>query len=491
MLFTALSTILNFSCSKKTQQIPLRTTVDLTIGEQERVKLSNGIEVNIALLSISDSVDKLTSAVRLAKVKVLIDNNEAQLIVANYNLPVTVGNVQVDCPVTKAYLEKSSNLWGLEKDARIRIWPRDSPLIAPGTYIYPIRQRFLANYTQTGNEPVYVNGGEIPNQKMIYYHAGLDFGGSEGRDEVLTPVDGTVITAGKDSLAGYNDKLDGPGYDAVYILDNRGWFHGFFHLFSIDHAIHPGVKVKMGQKIGLLGKEGVSGGWSHLHYEIICKQPSGKWGFEDAYPYIWEAYTRQYKPTLIALARPHIFTQTGEKVTLDGSKSKSFKGEISSYEWSFCNGLTAIGAMHEMVYNIPGTYSEVLKVTDSKGNIDYDYTIVQVVNIEEPEKLPPSIHATYYPSIGIKTGDQVIFGVRTFRTNYGHEEWNFNDGSKRVITKSEIPQDPSKGKYAETEHRFKKPGHYLVRVERTNKFGYKSVGCLHVEVGDKGYGNLP
>jgi len=37
--------------------------------------------------------------------------------------------------------------------------------------------------------------------------------------------------------------------------------------------------------------------------------------------------------------------------------------------------------------------------------------------------------------------------------------------------------------YARTVHRFEKAGHYVVRVERTNRHGYTAVGHLQVRVG--------
>ena len=483
LLVLGAMTVINPSCSKKSDTLPIRKTIDLSIGEEETVKLSGGEEVSVKLISMNDSVDGLTSAVRMAGIRVMIDGEEVQLESAGYNIPVTVGKVQVDCPVTKAYLKNARrNWWELEKDARLRLWPKNSPLTAPGTFVYPIRQRFLVNDTQTGNEPAFVNGGDVANQKQIYYHAGFDFGGSEGRDEVISAVDGIVIAAGNDIIPGYNEKLDDPGYDAVYIQDSREWLHGYFHLFSIDPAIRPGEKVKMGQKIGILGKEGASGGWSHLHYEILCKQPSGKWGYEDTYPYVWEAYKRQNRSAVVAVARPHVLAATGDKVVLDGSKSKSFSGEIVSYEWIFCNGTTAGGARQEKVYRVPGTYSEVLKVIDSQGNSDYDFTVVQIVDKEESEKLPPTIHATYYPSLGIKVGNPVIFGVRTFRKQKGSEQWDFGDDSPKVNVQSEVSKNSKEGIYAEVEHRFQKSGLYLVRVEGINEFGYKAVAHLDVEV---------
>lgn len=40
----------------------------------------------------------------------------------------------------------------------------------------------------------------------------------------------------------------------------------------------------------------------------------------------------------------------------------------------------------------------------------------------------------------------------------------------------------AKDGYAVTQHRFAKPGHYLVRVERTNERGHKAIAYLHVPV---------
>ena len=101
------------------------------------------------------------------------------------------------------------------------------------------------------------------------------------------------------------------------------------------------TRVKMGQKIGLLGKEGASGGWSHLHFEIKSKQPSGKWGTEDGYAFLWEAYQNEFKPKVIAVARPHHLIWAGEKTTLDGSRSWSANGTIDRFEWTFTDGTSA------------------------------------------------------------------------------------------------------------------------------------------------------
>ncbi|MBM3892475.1 MAG: PKD domain-containing protein, partial [Verrucomicrobia bacterium] len=322
-----------------------------------------------------------------------------------------------------------------------------------------------------------------PSSKSIYYHNGLDFGGCEGLVDVVAATDGVVVSSADKTLPGYEDTPVRPRSDVVYVLDDLGWYYRYSHLFSIEPGIEPGVKVKRGQKIGVLGKEGGSGGWAHLHFDIHCRQPSGKWGTQEAYALVWEAYLREQKPQVIAVARPHHYVRPGDEVTLDGTKSWSASGKISRYEWTFTDGTTASGATVKRTYKKPGTYSEVLRVTDSAGQIAYDFAVVQIMGKAQPEQLVPSIQATYAPTLGIKAGQPVTFKVRSFRTTHGQETWNFGDGTAPVSVKSDgCVKTLAKDGFAVTEHRFAKPGDYLVRVERTNERGETAIGHLHVRV---------
>jgi murein DD-endopeptidase MepM/ murein hydrolase activator NlpD len=454
------------------------------------VVMSNGRRVVVKLVAVNETRDPLRNAVRRAEIAVEIDGKRATLVSANYRLPTLVGELQVDCPVTRGYRDNAikgvagENPWGLDKDARIRLWPAGEPLREAGTFLYPAKQRWFASGTQMANEPVHVDGGESPLVKKIYYHYGLDIGGAEGLVEVVAATDGIVVSSGKSLLKGYEDSPAKPRYDVVYLLDERGWYYRYSHLHTIAAAIQPGARVKMGQLLGLLGKEGSSGGWSHLHFDITGKQPSGKWGIIEGYAFLWEAYQQKYQPRLLAVARPHHFAGVGEKITLDGSRSWCKAGKIASYDWQFTDGAKAQGVLVERAYAKPGVYSEVLKITDAAGRIDYDFAVVNVVAKDPLDKLPPSIHAAYYPTFGIKPGDPVTFLVRTFRTTDGMEAWDFGDGSAKVEVHSDGNLVPlAKDGYARTVHRFDKAGHYVVRVERTNRHGYTAVGHLQVRVG--------
>src|SRR5262249_5675160 len=271
--------------------------------------------------------------------------------------------------------------------------------------------------------------------------------------------------------AGYDDSPVNPRYDVVYLLDDRGWYYRYSHMQTIDPAMKPGAAVKKGQKVGVLGKEGGSGGWSHLHFEVKARQPSGRWGTEEGYAFLWETATRAQGLDVVAVARPHRFARVGGAVALDASKSWTRSGPPARFEWTFSDGKTADGPEVERVYRTPGSYSEVLKVSDGQGPVAYDFAVVQVIAPEPPDRPPPTIHAAYAPTTGLKAGDPVTFKVRTFRVGRdgGHETWDFGDGTPPVQVRSDgNARMHAPDGYAETTHTFAKARDYLVRVERAS-----------------------
>ena len=78
---------------------PLLRAVDLNVGESQQVMLADGSTARVKLLDLQETRDALRDAVRVARVRVEINGRTATLTSANYNLPITVGGVQVDCPI--------------------------------------------------------------------------------------------------------------------------------------------------------------------------------------------------------------------------------------------------------------------------------------------------------------------------------------------------------------------------------------------------------
>ena len=477
-------------------QQPLVRVVDLSLGETTQLELCNGHRVEVQLLKLLETRDPIRLAVRSAKVMVKVDGEEITLESGMYNLPQQIAGVQIDCSITKGYNSNGTpSFWGLDKDARLRLWPADSPLLRRDSLIYPVDQRWFATRTWFDNEPVDGGTKVLPT---IYYHSGLDIGGSERLVKVIAATDAVVVSSGEDVLPEYLLK-DGatakygqgktpvaPREDVVYLKDARGWFYRYSHLHKINDAIRPGRIIDQGTEIGLLGKKGQSGGWSHLHFEITSRQPSGKWGTQAGYAFLWEAYRSQYRPQLVANTRRKSFLMAGNHATLDGSKSYSSTDSIRNYEWTFSDGTTASGPSVTRTYDRPGVFSEILKVTDKAGNVDYDFAEVHVLDPEQPDLYLPEIHAAYWPTLDNRVNTSITFKVRSFGNQNGNEVWDFGDGSPRVSVKSDgNAEQQAKGGYAITHHTYQQPGDYLVRVQRSRNDGVTATARLHVRVTDK------
>jgi len=461
------------------------TIADLNIGESNTLVLANNARANIRLDRVDAITDPIRNAVRSAKVSLTINGQPVTIGTGNYELPRRVGSVQVDCPVVSAYNKNSTeDHWGLIKAARIRVWPAGEPWIEPGTFGFPAKQKWLASMTQMANEPVYVDGGEVPKNQKIYYHSGLDIGGAEGLVEVVAATDGIVVSSGKASIPGIEDKSVNTRADVVYLQDLRGWYYRYSHLKTIDAAMKPGGTVKRGQRIGLLGKEGGSGGWSHLHFEIKSLMPSGKWGTQEGFAFLWEAALAEQKPEVVAVARPHRFARVGDKVVLDGSKSWARNGPVK-HEWTLSDGRKADTAAVERTYDKPGQYSEILKTTDAAGHFAYDFAVVQIIDPKTLENLSPTLHAAYFPTTGLKAGAEVTFKARTFRVGNdgGSETVDFGDGASKITVSSDgNAEEHAADGYAVFTHRYEKPGDYLVRIDRANAAGLNATARLHVRI---------
>lgn len=446
---------------------PLLRTVDLDVGEAVQVELHDGSKAEVELLRVEPVVDPVFDAVREVKVHIKINGEEKTVYSGNYRLPVTVGGVQVDCPVTGDYYKRSStDWWGLEKQARLRLWPGGSPFIWPGSLVYPVNQKWLASFTQYSNEPVV---SQPRADGKIYYHAGLDFGGAEDMVEVFAATDGVLVSV-KDEVHS-TEPEDSPvraRYDVVYIRDARGWYYRYSHFESILPELKVGQRVRAGQPLGMLGKEGGSGGWAHLHFEVFSRQPSGKWGTQEGYAFLWQAYLHEFDPDVLAVARPHRVIQVGDNILLSAANSWAKKGSLR-YEWTFTDGSSHSGMEVTRTYDRPGTYSEIVKVTDEQGNYDYDFAVVKVFDKDNNgQQALPDIHAAFYPTRDIKAGDKVFFQVRSRWESEGLDVWDFGDGSDPVSVKSNInPDNHAKVGYSTVSHRFEEPGDYLVKVQRS------------------------
>lgn len=459
---------------------PRSTVIDLDVGTSAELKLLDGTSVKVRVVELNERRDTVRGAVRHATVGLEVNGERGEVASSVYHLPVALGGVQVDVPITKGRYEGvAGDPWALKRDVRLRFWPAEGPWTAEGTFGYPLKQRWFASHTSMANEPI-----DTGIDSGYVYHYDLDFGGAEGLTEVVAATEGLVVSARDETLPGYESSPVKPRYDVVYLLDDRGWFYRYSHFDSIDDEVRVGRVVRRGERLGILGKEGASGGWSHLHFGIYQMMPSGEYGSIDAYPLVWEGYLRDREPELLAVARPLHLIRVGETAELRGDKSWSGDGKIARYEWTFDDGETAAGAVVSRRYDQPGRYSEVLKVTDEAGRTAYDFVRVFVVDPENhPGKFPANLHAAFWPTEGIRPGDPVTFSVRSFRTTAGDETIDFGDGSDPVTVRSGAEADKrAPDGYAKVEHAYEEPGDYLVRAERKDQHGWPITTHLHVRV---------
>ena len=193
---------------------------------------------------------------------------------------------------------------------------------------------------------------------------------------------------------------------------------------------------------------------------------------------------RQYKPHVIAVARPHQAALVGEKVLLDGSRSYS-DSRIARFEWTFTDGGTASGAAcRARSTPSPARTARSLKITDDQGRTDYDFETVNVLDPQHPEQTPPSIQAAYWPTEGIAPG--------ALGNLQGPDVWHYGWRGDLVLWRRRHRPDEvgwqrecrwRRDGFAVATHVFQKPGDYIVRVERANRLGQKAIAHLIVRVG--------
>ena len=479
-LFLALLTTSTFATDAKLT--PLFKSIDLNVGETRTITLTDGSKATVKLLGVEEHRDSVRQALRRADVTVEVNGQRGTIACATYHLPVELGGVRIDCPTVQGYCRVYSNIWAIEHDARLRLWPKTGPFIRPGTFGYPVDQRWAAAGTLFDNE---IGDGESRGPEHVYYHQGFDFGGADRITTVHAATNGQVVSARGKSFDDLPECIH-PRYDVLYLRDPRGWYYRYSHFDSIDETIQLGDTVTLGQKLGILGKEGASGGWSHLHFELIRPQEGGQYGSDSMYAFLHQVYQAKHDAPVLAVARPMLLVKTGEPVPLDASRSWSKFGKQGlKYEWTFDDGTKATGEKTKHLYTKGGCYCPTLKVTDSQGNVDHDFAKITVADPAVPPSQRCGLHASYWPTQNLRPGDEITFLVRSFGFNptVGDETWNFDDGTPTTTTRSDGCADShNKTGYATTKHRFERPGTYLVNVRRQNGNGQWAVDKLEIVI---------
>jgi len=429
----------------------------LNIGEMTSFRLADGRIKWIRLASVQEEKDSVIHLVRQAEVRLEIDGEPLDLPCGPYVLPIEKDGLRLQADTTSGWLQ-------MGKRVQLSLWDASDPVVDTRLFIFPLPgYRLFSQGTQSYNEPVHLGEGDgDPTGQRFYHNYGFDMAGFEGRDKVVSPIDGKVIAARPDE-----------GWVAVE--DDRGIVIDCGHLDSIRPGIEEGVTVERGQEVGVLGRKGPSGNYSHLHIGLYLSRRD----FEadrpcrnlNLYPWILAAYQAATGVQLFAVARPHHTTLTGEKVAFDGTNSVAFGGKIVSYRWEFPDGMTVDGPIATKIFDRPGAYTAVLRVEDDRGGRDFDICRVRVYTAAQPEDVLTTLFFSVSPSFGLGPGGSVHFRGWPQGGDAGSIRLDFGDGTARDN------YEP----FSDVEHRYDKPGVYVVTAS-AEKDGRPAMTKLKVVV---------
>ena len=242
---------------------------------------------------------------------------------------------------------------------------------------------------------------------------------------------------------------------------DSGWFYRYSHLQSFDASVKLGGQATRGAKLWHVGKEGGSGGWSHLHWDITMPQPSGRYGIADGYAFMFQAYLERCDPQLVAVARPHQVAWCGEPVTLDASRS----WHAQAAEFSATTGSWATARPPPAQPSFAITPGPAIMPRWSRWPMTTaGQTSMLPSSRCSTERLPCPGPPAFTPPAGRHWA--LSLAMRSLSrfapsacADEGEELWNFGDGTAVVRTRSDgnANQHAPDG-YAITTHHFDRPG---------------------------------
>jgi hypothetical protein len=423
-----------------TQQI-----VWLDVNESYTLKLRDGGERVIRLISAEDHRDNVVKLIRRSDVRVEIDGRPLELVSMPYVMPTDVAGLRIQADTT-------SGCGNISKRVQLSLWDASDPIVDTMRFVFPLRNfRLLSHGTQAYNEPVHLGAGDDDPAGQLFCHDyGFDMAGYEAGETVLSAVEGKVVLfwPSREDLC------------SIVIQDANGlnWEH--CHLHSTLPEIVMGARVAKGQPIGLLGRSGPSGNFSHLHLGTYLNKHDldvdNRNRRLNLYPWLVTAYQAQHPKGLCAVARPHQIVLTGEKVVLDGSNSLVWGGNrIVQRRWVLPNGQEVENAKAETTFDRAGAYMAELWVKDDAGHQDVDFCQVKVYSKGKPEKATPHIFMTCTPTENVRPDRLVRFRFWVQGNAGSPVKVDFGDGTKLDNYKP----------YSELSHRFKTPGVHVVTAQ--------------------------
>jgi murein DD-endopeptidase MepM/ murein hydrolase activator NlpD len=410
----------------------------LDIGETASFRLADGRLKSIRLVSVKEERDSVIHLLRQAEVRLEVNGETLDLPCGPYILPIEKDGLRLQVDTTSGWLQ-------MGKRVQLSLWDAADPIVDTSLFVFPLPgYRLFSQGTQSYNEPVHLGEGDgDPAGQRFYHNYGFDMAGFEGRDKVVSPIEGMVIAVR-------------PEEGWVAVEDDHGIVIDCGHLDSIQPGIEEGVAVRRGQDVGVIGRKGPSGNYSHLHLGLYLSRRDfeADWPCRNLnlYPWIMSAYEVATGHGLFAVARPHRTAITGEKVVFDGRASIALDGKIVSYQWEFPDGTSLDGPIATKVFDRPGAYTAILRVEDDRGGRDLDICRIRVYSAQQPEDALTTLFFTVSPSLGVRPGSSVHFRGWPQGGDAGPIRLDFGDGTAWEN------YEP----FSDVDHSYLEPGIYVV-----------------------------
>ncbi len=434
-----------------------QTIVCLDIGETYVYERPDGRGLPLKLKSVEVSRDSVVGLVRSAEVVIEVDPvYTLRLRCAPYVMPREYhlrafrpgrggSRLHDDHRSIRIQVDTTSDWTPLPKRVQLSLWDTDEPIVDTSRFTFPLRDyRLFAHGMQCYNESVHLGRKDGDPSGAVFHHSyGIDFAGFEGGMDVLSCVDGKVVQLLPEAIL-------------VNIEDDAGLIWEYHHLDSIAPHLKVGMRVGKGEKIGVLGRSGPSGNFSHLHVgaflspELLEQRRYTRrlnW-----YPWMVAAYRELHPEGPLAVAGAHLPVRVGEKVIFDGIDSIAGEHRIEDWRWELPDGTVVEGRRAEASFEKPGVYVATLTARDESGAEDVDFRKIKVYSQGEPEPFLPAIFATTTPTVEVYAGEPVKFKYWLHGAEEHSFEIDFGDGT--VLEEYES--------FTVVEHAFSEPGLHVV-----------------------------
>jgi len=164
-----------------------------------------------------------------------------------------------------------------------------------------------------------------------------------------------------------------------------------------------------------------------LHYSVEMRQPSGRFGVENMYPYLMNVWKSAKKVNSVAVARPHLVGVVGEEITLFGGNSFVTRGANVYFKWRV-GDVIFYGRDISTKFSKPGQYQVNLEIFDQKSGklLSRDTSTVLIYNRDR--KPIPFLITAVSPAEKVKAGKALSIWVRAVDF-IGCIHVDFGDGS--------------------------------------------------------------